>query len=198
MSEVVAKAGAGHGGKRSGAGRKKSGKRRGGPHRRRPSLSARHPVHVVLRVARWVPELRVGRVYRALAPVLARYLGNDDFRIVHLSIQTNHLHLLVEAADRRALTRYMQSFAINAARAINQARGVPGKVFAFRYHATQITTPRTACVGLAIGKNISGMNGITLRLSGSPTQLPIKATHRRVRSKRVLAARWEECRPCRR
>jgi len=25
-----------------------------------------------------------------------------------------------------------------------------------------------------------------LRLSGSPTQLPIKATHRRVRSKRVL------------
>ena len=133
-----------HGGRRPGAGRKKSKRRRGGPHRRRPSLSPHHPVHVVLRVARWVPELRLGKFYRALRPVLARYLGNDAFRIVHLSIQTNHLHMLVEARDRKALTRGMQSFAINAARAINKAHGVAGKVFAFRYHATQITSPRQA------------------------------------------------------
>ena len=101
-------------------------------------------MHVVLRVAKWVPELRLHKIYRALGPVLARYLGNDAFRVVHLSIQTNHLHMLVEARDRKALARGMQSFAINAARAINRARDVTGKVFAHRYHATQITTPRQA------------------------------------------------------
>jgi hypothetical protein len=38
----------------------------------------------------------------------------------------------------------MQSFSINTARAINKAHGFHGKVFAFRYHATQIVTPRQA------------------------------------------------------
>jgi REP element-mobilizing transposase RayT len=144
MDVVVEREGRRHGGVREGAGRKKSGKRRGGPHRRRPALSPRHPVHVVLRTRRGFPELRLGRVYRALGPVLRRYFGRDDFRIVHISIQQNHLHMLIEANDRRALTRGMQSFAINAARAISVAWGRAGKVWAHRYHATQITSPRQA------------------------------------------------------
>jgi REP element-mobilizing transposase RayT len=81
--------------------------------------------------------------------MLRRYLGHQDFRIVHVSIQHNHLHLLVEAADRQALARRMQSFAINAARAINGTGGRRGKVFAYRYHATQIRTPRQARFTLA-------------------------------------------------
>jgi len=89
-------------------------------------------------------------MYRAVRRVLGRYLGHSDFRIVHISIQHNHLHLLVEAADRHVLTRRMQSFAINAARALNRAHGGRlGKVFAYRYHATQIRTPRQARCALA-------------------------------------------------
>ena len=38
----------------------------------------------------------------------------------------------------------MQSFAIRAARAINAAWGRSGKVFGFRYHASQIRTERYA------------------------------------------------------
>jgi REP element-mobilizing transposase RayT len=84
--------------------------------------------------------MRCGPVHRALRRVLQRYLGRDEFRVVHISIQKNHLHLLVEANDRRELTRGMQSFAINAARAINAVSSRSGKVFAHRYHATQIRT----------------------------------------------------------
>ena len=130
------------GGKRAGAGRKKSGKKLGGPHRRRPEVSSRHPIHIVLRLNRI--ELRQGKTYRALRRVLPRYLGNPDFRIVHLSIQYNHLHLLVEAKSRAVLTSNMRSFAINAARAINAAYAWYGNVIKHRYHATQITTPRQA------------------------------------------------------
>jgi REP element-mobilizing transposase RayT len=139
-----------HGGRREGAGRKVSARRRHDPpHRARPELSPRHPVHVVLRTADGVRRLRQGMVYRALRQVLRRALGHADFRVVHLSIQHNHLHLLVEAADRQALTRRMQSFAINAARAINGTCGRRGKVFAYRFHATQIRTARQARCTLA-------------------------------------------------
>ncbi len=134
------------GGRRPGAGRPRKPHQHDAPHRSRPSLSPKHPVHVVLRTTAWTPRLRCGPIYRALQRVLVRYLGRDDFAIVHVSIQHNHLHLLVEAADRRALTRGMQSFAINAARAIQRG---PGKVFAHRYHATQIKTPWHARHALA-------------------------------------------------
>lgn len=137
-----------HGGRRAGAGRRKTGRKLGGPHRTRPPLSRKHPVHVVLRTTpelrRHVETLRQRCFYEALRRVLVRYLDGDDFRVVHISIQKNHIHLLVEAADRAALSRGMQRFTINAARAINGAWGRSGKVFAYRYHATQIKTDRYA------------------------------------------------------
>src|SRR5689334_23007064 len=132
-----------HGGARRGAGRKKTVKR-GGPHRARPALAAWHPVHAVLRTHRGLGRLRQGDMYRAIRRVLVRYLGRDDFRVVQLSIQSNHLHLIVEAQDARALSRGMQSFAINVARAINGVWRRAGAVFAGRYHATQIKTARQA------------------------------------------------------
>jgi REP element-mobilizing transposase RayT len=133
-----------HGGKRPGAGRKKSGKKVGGPHRTRPALSKIHPLHVTLRVLPIVPRLRQRRYYEAVRRVLVRYLERSDFRVTHISIQNTHLHLLVEAAHAAALRRGMQSFAINAARAINEAAERKGKVFAYRYHASQIRTPEYA------------------------------------------------------
>jgi REP element-mobilizing transposase RayT len=131
-----------HGGVRKGAGRKKS-VRRGGPHRRRPEISARHAVHVVLRI-NGGSELRQGKAYNALRVVLRALLDATDYRIVHISIQNNHLHLLVEAANKRALQSCMQRFTIRAARALQAAMGWHGKVFPWRYHATQIKTARQA------------------------------------------------------
>ena len=138
-----------HGGKRPGAGRKKTNKRRGGPHRVRPELSPRHPVHTVLRVVRSLPSLRTRTWYAIVRKQLLHFLGREDFRVVHLSIQGTHLHFLVEANDRETLRRGMQSLAIRIARAINAHTGCRGKVFTERYHATQITTARQARNSLA-------------------------------------------------
>jgi REP element-mobilizing transposase RayT len=91
----------------------------------------------------WLSGLRTDRVYRVLGDVLERYRDRPDFRIVHISIQDNHLHLIVEAADAAALERGMRSFTINAARAIHRAFGTAGRVF-FRYHSTVIKTRRYA------------------------------------------------------
>src|SRR5690242_17078430 len=43
--------------------------------------------------------------------------------LVHFSVQSNHLHLIVEAADQSALSRAMQGLAIRLARRMNSASG---------------------------------------------------------------------------
>jgi putative transposase len=114
-------------------------------------LAARYPVHVVLRVVAAVGSLRRRSVYLAIreATLSAARLGR--IRIVHVSIQRTHVHLLVEAADKRSLASGMQGFQISAAKQINAAisRGRPGPrrrgaVFPDRYHAQIITSPRQA------------------------------------------------------
>ena len=128
----------GHGGKRAGAGRKKTGRRKhDAPHRVRPALSDRHPVHVVMRMQVRV-SWRDRDYYRYVRHALCGMLGRADFQVVHVSIQDTHLHLLVEADDRAALTRGMQSFNIRLARIVHAEQGGVGKVFKYRYHATQI------------------------------------------------------------
>jgi REP element-mobilizing transposase RayT len=132
-----------HGGKRRNAGRKRSRFRRDAPHRMRARFSVPSPVHVTMRGQPWICGLRSDLVYRVLHAVLALYKDRPSFRVIHISIQDNHLHLLVEASNDHALDRGMRSFAINAARAIHAAFGTEGRVF-FRYFSTVIKTRRYA------------------------------------------------------
>src|SRR5262245_64885528 len=67
-----------------------------------------------------------------------------DFRIIHVSIQYNHVHLICEASDRVALSRGVSALKISAARQLNRKRNRTGRVFADRYHAEIITCPRQA------------------------------------------------------
>jgi REP element-mobilizing transposase RayT len=126
-------------------GRKPSKRRHDPRHRARPEHVAHHPVHVVLRVTREVGNLRTRHAYRAIRGAIAKCAGRTDYRVVHASIQHNHVHLLVEADDKLALTRGMQGFAISAAKRLNrELRRQRGDVFPFRYHATPIKNPTQA------------------------------------------------------
>jgi len=126
-------------------GRPVTGRRMDPRHRTRPELDPHHPVHIVLRVTREVASLRTRHAYRAIRRAVDRSRARSDFRIAHMSIQSNHLHLLVEADGKDALRSGMQGFAISAARRLNrELRRKRGDVFAFRYHATVITSPAQA------------------------------------------------------
>jgi putative transposase len=154
--EVGDKSKRGHGGKRDGAGRKRGKYRLDAPHRSREAFAYALPIHITMRGQRYIGDLRSERVYLLLAGVLARY--RDDrfdggaFRVIHLSLQDTHLHLIVEASSDAALRRGMRSFTINSARAINEAIGARGKVWC-RYHSTIIRTKRYArhCIAYVLG-----------------------------------------------
>jgi putative transposase len=151
------------GGKRRGAGRKpKDGKRAGSPHKTRPEIRKNWAIHVVMRVEEEIGSLRKRDMYRAIREAtiaVARRELHDatvgHFRIVHISIQGTHIHMLVEAGHKTALSRGMQSFQISAAKHLNAVvslkwgRRRRGRVFTDRYHEEIIKTPTQARNALA-------------------------------------------------
>jgi putative transposase len=132
---------AGWGGRRKGAGRKPKGPRALMTHTARPALAPRFPVHVTLRVLPHVWNLRSRRSFRVLGRALSQ--GGDRFgmRICEFSIQGNHLHMVAEAADARALSRGMQGLSIRIAKGLNGMMKRGGKVLADRFHQRILRTP---------------------------------------------------------
>ena len=130
----------GRGGWRPGAGRPKK-KNAGVSHLKRPALAKRYPVHVTLKVRGDVPNLRTEK--RFLAAKKAFRYGCDRFgmRLIEFSVQSNHIHLIVEANDRRALSKGMQGLLIRLAKQINRVCERSGHVFADRYHEHILKTP---------------------------------------------------------
>jgi REP element-mobilizing transposase RayT len=137
------------GGKRKGAGRKPKGARAGSRHQERPDIKSRYPLHIVMRVVPDVGSLRRRKMYKAVRDATIIAALRERFRIVHVSLQRTHVHMLVEAESKDALARGMQGFQISAARNINTVLGDKygrrrGKVFTDRYHAEVITSPTRA------------------------------------------------------
>jgi len=66
----------------------------------------------------------------------------NDFRVVHFSVQGNHIHLMCEAGGAAALSRGMQGLTVRLARRLNPVLGRKGRLFAERYHARTLRTPR--------------------------------------------------------
>jgi putative transposase len=159
LNKAGTKPASGRGGKRLNAGRKpKNGYRAGPPHGRRQVFRASQPLHVSFKVVARVGELRKMDLYAALRQATLTTAKRDDMRIVHVSIQSSHVHLLVEADNRTALSRGMQGFKISAAKWINRAlwdragrKGLlfKGQVFEDGYHLEVIESPRQARNALA-------------------------------------------------
>jgi len=135
------------GGKRRGAGRPPNGKRPGVPHEKRPAFQGhRHPLHVTVKMREHVFNLRSVRCFRVIHKALATARNHLGLRIIHFSVQGNHIHFLVEAADRRALARGMQGLAVRLARGLNRVMGRRGTVFADRYHARPLRSPTEVAI----------------------------------------------------
>ncbi|TDJ69802.1 MAG: hypothetical protein E2O39_11060 [Planctomycetota bacterium] len=129
------------GGKRRGAGRKPVGAACVS-HHGRAELKERFPVHVTVRLVRGLPGLRERNAYHVLLRSFRAGCERFGFRLNHYSVQTNHVHMIVEAEDSRSLTRGMQGLQIRMAKALNKLWRRAGKVFADRFHNRILVSPR--------------------------------------------------------
>jgi hypothetical protein len=97
--------------------------------------------------------------------------SRDDFRVVHFSVQTNHVHLIVEAGSGAQLRSGLNSLTCRAARALNRAWRRSGPIWGDRYHARSLTTPREVRNGLVyvllnFRKHLQAVPGVDPRSSG--------------------------------
>jgi REP element-mobilizing transposase RayT len=136
------------GGARVGAGRKAAARARVW-HRERAEFPEGHPGLVTVRVRRDVPSLRTVRVVREVERSLRAIAKRRDFRVVHYSLQHDHVHLLVESEGIAALSNGMKSLAARLARAVNRVFGRRGAVLDGRYHHRPLGTPREVRNALA-------------------------------------------------
>ena len=115
-------------------------------------------------------SLRSNAAFRELTRALSRS-SRLGFRLTQFSVQTDHLHLIVEAETATALIHGVQGLAVRCARAVNRAGNRRGPVWFQRYHAHALQTPREVrhalvYVLLNFRKHLRAGPGIDPRSSG--------------------------------
>jgi REP element-mobilizing transposase RayT len=138
------------GGARKGAGRKPKGAKAMLPHRSRPVLASRHPVHVTLRLLPGLESMRTKKKVLAVRAAMRAANDRGGFRLVHFTIQGNHLHLIIEAKDAASMSRGVQALEIRIARSFNRLSNKrKGRVFSDRFHSRALKTPKEVRACLA-------------------------------------------------
>jgi REP element-mobilizing transposase RayT len=112
------------GGRRPGAGRKRIHSP-GVAHRRREKVHSRHPLHVNFR-------LKTSLRNKQGLKLLKRAISNSrthGLKVIHFSLQSNHVHLILEATSNAILTKGMRSLTITFAKGLAR-----GRLQVERYH----------------------------------------------------------------
>jgi REP element-mobilizing transposase RayT len=130
----------GRGGPRHGAGRP-PGIRPRVMHRQREGIVARVPVHVAIRLRRDVPTIRQPRFVRRFRSSLSEACIRHGFRVVHYSIQRDHVHLLIEEHTNYSIACGMKSVGARIGKLANRLFQRKGQVLDGRYHLRPLRTP---------------------------------------------------------
>ena len=118
------------GGRRPNSGRKRIHSK-GVAHRVREKVIPRTPVHINFKYRAFIKNKLCLRLLKR-AIINARSHG---LRIIHFSLQSNHVHLIIEAENNEILTKGMRSLTITFAKGLNK-----GKVQMERYHLHVLKT----------------------------------------------------------
>jgi REP element-mobilizing transposase RayT len=113
-----------HGGRRNGSGRKRIKSKAVG-HRIREVVSSKTPLHLNFKFKTFIRNKIILKILKR-ALVNARKHG---LRINQYSMQSNHIHLIVEAVDNKVLTKARRSLTVTFSKGINK-----GKIQVERYH----------------------------------------------------------------
>jgi putative transposase len=87
------------------------------------------------------PNMRAQLIFKKVRASIAR-AHRGGLRVLHFSVQRDHLHLVVEAPDKRGMARGLQGVASGIARAVNRMTRRRGRYWRDRYHRRDLTSPR--------------------------------------------------------
>ncbi len=90
-------------------------------------------MHVTLKLQPGLPSLRLKEPFELFREALVRAQA-QGLRVIHYSVQSNHVHLILEAGDNETLTRALKSLCIRFAKKLNYRLARTGAVFLGRFH----------------------------------------------------------------
>jgi REP element-mobilizing transposase RayT len=129
----------GWGGWRKGSGPRK--RKSGVAHVTRPRAKKSDVMPLTWKLRKELPSLRNNSTARRLDGSTARAIFDAlrkaklaGLRVIHFSIQNDHIHMIVEAPNRELLANSMRGLGCRIAKALNKVWGRTGKVFAERFH----------------------------------------------------------------
>lgn len=123
-----------HGGRRPKAGRKRVHSK-GVAHEKREKVRTHTPLHINFKYKLTVKNKEgLKALHKAIRNARAHGL-----RINHFSLQHNHVHLIVQAANNDILTKGMRSLTITLSKVIGR-----GRIQLQRYHLHVLKSPREA------------------------------------------------------
>ena len=163
------------GGKRKGAGRKPKGPRAGVSHLTRERFRRPFPVHVTVRMAEHVYNLRSNRCFSALSRALVAAAERFGVRIVQFSVLGNHVHLVVEASSNESLSKAMKGLSVRVARQLNRVMHRRGRVVGDRYHAHVLRTPTETRRAVRYVRTNAAHHGFASVAARDPFTSPIDA-----------------------
>ena len=111
------------------------------PHETRAVHDEKHPVHVTIRRVALGPSFRTQLVCGAIRKVIAA-AKSKGVRVVHYSVQENHIHLMAEAKSAADLSSQMRTLFSRIAFAVNEVAKRRGRLFRDRHHRHALKTPR--------------------------------------------------------
>ncbi len=126
-----------HGGRRDRAGRKKRSRRV--HHAKREEFSRDSVVHATISFRSGLANLRCKKVAKAIWRAITEFrqsgsVTEDEFRLIVLSIQRDHLHLGVEAESSEKLSNAIQRLKQRIQATLQRLWGITGTIYAGRFH----------------------------------------------------------------
>jgi hypothetical protein len=128
----------GWGGKRKGAGRKNQTGTIN--HLKRERVNSKTPIHVTMKLRHGLPDIQCPEMHEKFkaGALKAKALG---LRVVHYTVEWDHIHMLLECSNNKALSQGMKSLGASFGRAIRKFAGGKGRVFKERFHMRVLKTP---------------------------------------------------------
>ena len=110
-------------------------------HTARPFLKRPASLHLTIKVRKNKAEIKNKSVLKLLKHAIQN-ARRQGLRVVHYSLEYDHVHLLIEAENNTILGKGMQSFGVTMAKGINRLKKLKGSVYKHRYHFRMISSVR--------------------------------------------------------
>ncbi len=110
-------------------------------HTNRPHIKKPASLHLTIKVKKKKAEIKNKSVLKILKRAILN-ARKQGLRVIHFSLEYDHVHLLIEADNNLILGKGMQAFGVTLSKAINRLKKLKGGVYKHRYHFRQISSTR--------------------------------------------------------